>query len=387
SIGELKSKPLQQSVQALNSLGIQPDFIIARAEREIDEKRKEKIHLASGVPVDHIIANPDVASIYDVPLVLERQNVPEMVAKSLKIKLTEKDMKEWRHMISEREKATKKIRVGIIGKYQKTGDYTLSDTYVCVVEALKHGARVNEVTPELVWINSEDLEGMTYQKSAKILRDLSLDGIVVPQGWGKRGVEGKVTAIRFAREEKVPYLGLCFGMQMAVIEFGRNVLHLANANTQEADPKTKHPVIHVIESQKKLLKNKQYGGTIRLGAWACTLTKGTKLEKIYTENTHSTDAAWLMQNPMQEKLVDAKGSIFERHRHRYEFNIDYKEKYEKAGMTIAGLSPDKTLVEAIEIADHPFFIGTQFHPEYLSRPLAPHPLFIGFTKACKKTKK
>jgi CTP synthase len=201
------------------------------------------------------------------------------------------------------------------------------------------------------------------------------------------GFEGKVTAIRFAREEKVPYLGLCFGMQMAVIEFGRNVLHLANANTQEADPKTKHPVIHVIESQKKLLKNKQYGGTIRLGAWACTLTKGTKLEKIYTENTHSTDAAWLMQNPMQEKLVDAKGSIFERHRHRYEFNIDYKERYEKAGMTIAGLSPDKTLVEAIEIADHPFFIGTQFHPEYLSRPLAPHPLFIGFTKACKKTKK
>lgn len=383
SIGELKSKPLQQSVQALNSLGIQPDFIIARAEREIDEKRKEKIHLASGVPVDHIIANPDVASIYDVPVMLEKQNVPEMVAKALKIKLTEKDMKEWRQMTAEREKAKTPIRIGIIGKYQKTGDYTLSDTYVCVVEALKHGSRVNRVIPELVWINSEDLEGMPYAKAVQILKGHNVDGIVVPQGWGKRGVEGKITAIRYAREEKVPYLGLCFGMQMAVIEYGRNVLKLLEANTEEADPNTKHPVIHVIEEQKKLLKNNQYGGTIRLGAWACKVTPNSKIASLYKEYTYTKDVAWLMQNPMQAQIKNTDGFIFERHRHRYEFNITYKEEYEKHGMKVGGISPDGTLVESIEIEKHPFFIGTQFHPEYLSRPLAPHPLFIGFTKACK----
>jgi CTP synthase len=250
------------------------------------------------------------------------------------------------------KKKEKIVQIAIVGKYQKDGDYILQDAYVSVVEALKHASAVTGIGIKLNWIDSEDknmnLEGM--------------DAILVPQGWGKRGIEGKVMAIKYARENNIPYLGLCFGMQMATIEFARDVLGFKDANTEEAEGGTSHPVIHTMDYQKELIKNKQFGGTIRLGAWPLKIKKGTLLYKIYGKDT----------------------VLNERHRHRYEFNNKYREQFEKAGFVISGTSPDGKLVEAIELKDHPFFVGTQFHPEYISRPLTPHPIFVEFLKTAAK---
>lgn len=350
SIGELKSKPLQQSVSQLNSLGLSPDFIVCRSELSVDNKRKEKIALASGLLTKNIIACPDVDSIYKVPLILKKQKFDTKIIKLLKLKDKKSNLEKWKGFVKSIDNTKSKVKICIVGKYQKTGDYTLSDSYVCVVESLKHAGWKLGVNPEIVWIDSEDknmkLEGM--------------DGIIIPQGWGKRGVEGKISAIKYARINNIPYLGLCFGMQMAVIEYARNVLGLKKANTTEADPKTKYPVIHTMEDQIKLLKEKKYGGTIRLGAYPCKLKNGSILKNIYK-----------------------KDLISERHRHRYEFNNKYKKQFEKNGMVICGTSPDGKLVEAIELTKHKFFIGTQFHPEYKSRPLTPHPIFVEFLKASK----
>ena len=348
SIGELKSKPLQQSVSVLNSLGIMPDFIVCRSEKAVDEKRKGKIAMSSGLPIENIIAAPDVESIYEVPMVLEKQHFAEKIIKKLKIKHEKKNLNDWKDLVKSIKTSKKQVDIGIIGKYQKTGDYVLKDSYVCVVESLKHAGWKLGLKPNLVWFDAENLNN-DYSKLA---------GIIIPQGWGKRGIEGKINAIKYARENNVPYLGLCFGMQMAVIEFARNVLNLKNANTEEADPDTKYPVIHTMNYQKELIKNHEYGGTIRLGSYPCKIKKGTKLSKIYKQTL-----------------------ISERHRHRYEFNNKYKNQFEKAGMVISGTSPDGKLVEAIELPNHKFFIGTQFHPEYKSRPLSPHPIFVDFLKA------
>lgn len=268
----------------------------------------------------------------------------------------------------------KKVRIAMVGKYFVTGEYNLVDSYVSVVEALRHASWKLEVTPDLHWIDAEEVE----KKGTKILE--GYDGIVVPQGWGSRGTEGKIEAIKFARENKIPYLGLCFGMQMATIEFARNVLKLKKANTEEADPDTPHPVVHVMPSQLEYLKNKQYGGTIRLGAWPCKLGEDTVLKSLYEKYGKGKEMPWNIPNPLQGKSVG--DVIYERHRHRYEFNNKYKKDFEKAGMKISGTSPDGKLVEAIELSDHPFFVGTQFHPEYISRPLTPHPVFMGFVDAC-----
>ena len=349
SIGELKSKPLQQSVGTLNSLGIMPDFIVCRSEKAVDDKRKEKIALASGVSSENIIAAPDVESIYEVPLVLEKQKFAEKIIKNLRLKHKKKDIKDWIDLNNRIKLTKKEVNIGIIGKYQKTGNYVLTDSYVCVVESLKHAGWKLGIKPKLIWFDAE-----------KVDNDFSnLDGLIIPQGWGKRGIEGKIKAIEYARINNIPFLGLCFGMQMAVIEFARNVLKLKDANTAEADPNTKFPVIHTMDYQKELIKNKQFGGTIRLGSWPCKLKKGTKLSKIYSN----------------------KEIINERHRHRYEFNNKYKKQFEEKGLTISGTSPDGKLVEAIEISNHKFFVGTQFHPEYKSRPLHPHPIFIEFLKS------
>jgi len=246
----------------------------------------------------------------------------------------------------------------LVGKYVKHGDGQHKDVYVSVLEALKHAASAKKVKLEIVAIDANDLD-------AKELSLGQFDAIVVPQGWGSRAVEGKIAAVKFARENKIPYLGLCFGMQMAVIEFARNVCGLKNANSTEADPKTKYPVIHVMEDQKKYLETHQYGGTIRLGAWPCKIQKNTILEKIYQ-----------------------KTEISERHRHRYEVNNEFREMLSKKGLVFSGLSPDGELVESIELPNtiHPFFIGTQFHPEYKSRPLSPHPIFVSFIEAAIKNK-
>jgi len=349
SIGELKSKPLQQSVSQLNSLGLMPDFIVCRSEIAVDEKRKEKIAMSSGLPIENIIAAPDVCSIYEVPLILEKQKFAEKIINKLKLKHGKKNLLAWKNLVKSIKTSKKTVEIGIIGKYHKTGDYVLTDSYVCVVEALKHAGWKLGLKPNLIWFDSENLNN-DYSK---------LDGIIIPQGWGKRGIEGKINAVTYARENNIPYLGLCFGMQMAVIEFARNVLRLKNANTEEADPHTKHLVIHTLDYQKELIKKHEFGGTIRLGSYSCLIKKGTKLSSVYGKQS----------------------TVNERHRHRYEFNSKYRSQFEKAGMVISGTSPDGKLVEAIELPKHKFFIGTQFHPEYKSRPLSPHPIFVEFLKA------
>lgn len=386
SIGELKSKPAQQSVQRLNGLGIQPDFVVTRSEVAIDEKRKEKIAIFCNLGKEDIISNPDLKSIYHLPILLEEQKFGEKIIRKfgIKNKLPALGLSKWKKFESDQLSAKKKIKIALVGKYFTTGDYKLTDSYVSVIEAIKQASWTQGFDPELSWIDSTELE-----KGDINLKDFN--GIIVPQGWGSRGVEGKLKAVKYARENKIPYLGLCFGMQMATIEFARNVLKLKNANSTEVDSKTKHPVVHVMPEQAEYLAKKQYGGTIRLGSWPCQLKKGTLLEKIYKKNGSNLESPWHTDH-QSSKLHDlslaspAGGSencnlIYERHRHRYEFNNDYLEQFEKAGFVISGTSPDGKLVEAIELKDHPFFIGTQFHPEYISRPLTPHPIFMAFIQA------
>ena len=382
SIGELKSKPLQQSVMLLNSLGLQPDIIIGRAEKEIDLKRKEKIALASGLSTEDIISNPDVGSIYEVPLVLKQQKLDEDIIKKLGLKSKQKDLKLWKKMVGRIKNTSRKVKIAMVGKYQKTGDYTLEDSYVCVVEALKHAGWFFGVSPELTWVDSESLENLNDEEIKE--KFILVNAIVVPQGWGSRGVEGKIKAAKYSREKKIPYLGLCFGMQMATIEFGRHVVGLKNANTEEVDSKTPFSVIHIMENQQEYLSKKQFGGTIRLGAWPCVIKKDTLLEKAYKSHGGGKENPWYQPNPLFiNEGSKAKGHrlIYERHRHRYEFNNSYKQQFEKNGFVFSGTSPDGKLVEAIELKDHPFFVGTQFHPEYISRPLTPHPIFLSFIEA------
>ena len=386
SIGELKSKPIQQSISQLHSLGIQPDFVVCRAEKDVDLKRKEKIALSSGVPLENIISNPDVKNIYEIPLLFHKQNLDKKIAKQLGLRkktLASQILRNWKNVVT--KKAKKEVEIGIVGKYQKTGDYLLSDSYVCVVESLKHAGFKLGLKPNIKWIDSSSLEKMDKEEFARTLS--SLDGMIVPQGWGSRGVEGKIKAVSFAREKKLPYLGLCFGMQMAVIEFARNVLNFKDANSEEVDPNTPYPVIHIMPNQKKYLAEKQYGGTIRLGAWPCLINPKTKLEQSYQKYGSDRKSPWFYPNPLQKKLSMISNNrllIYERHRHRYDFNLNYRKKFEKAGLVVSGISPDGKLVEAIEIKDHPFFVGVQFHPEYLSRPLYPHPLFVSFLEAASR---
>jgi len=360
-IGEMKTKPTQHAVRALNSAGIQPDFIIARSVAGIDAPRRRKLAVFCNIQENDVISAPDIKSIYDVPINYEKDNLGERILEKFGLPLGKKDLVNWRKMVNKIKSAKKQVNIGIVGKYFSTGNFCLTDSYISVIEAIKHAGAANNVKPVLHWINAEDVE----KQGVRILK--KFDGIIVPQGWGSRGAEGKIATIRYARENKVPYFGLCFGMQMAVIEFARDVLGFKGANSEEVDPKTKYPVIHIMPGQKELLAKKQYGGTIRLGGWPCKIMPGTHLASAYAK-------------------YSKKGTISERHRHRYEFNNKYREQYEKAGLRVAGTSPDGKIVEAIEITKHPFFIGTQFHPEYISRPLDPHPLFVEFLRVCGKGK-
>ena len=377
SVGELKSKPAQQSVKLLNAMGIQPDFLVARSEKTIDAKRREKLAVFCNLSDEDIIAAPDLPSIYQVPLFLNEQKFGEkiMTKLGLRKRMVSGGLEAWKKFEEARQAAKKTVKIAMVGKYFATGDYKLADSYVSVIEALKQAAWLQGVKPELTWVDSAEYEDGKLSLSG-------FDGIIVPQGWGKRGVEGKLKAVKYARENKVPYLGLCFGMQMAVIEFARNVLRLRGANTTEADPKTKYPVIHVMPDQAEYLARKQYGGTIRLGAWPCVIKSGTKLDEIYKNYGKNNDGPWQQSNGSNVAPAGTTNVIYERHRHRYEFNNEYREKFEKAGLVISGTSPDGELVEAIELMNHPFFIGTQFHPEYIARPLTPHPIFMAFVKAC-----
>ncbi len=382
NIGELKSKPAQTSVRILNGMGIQPDIMIARAAMKIDQRRLERLALFCNIQSDHIFMAPDLDTIYEVPLLFHRQNhhLATTCLRLLKLKNKKhQDLKEWQTMTSRAmKKWPKTVKIAMVGKYFATGDFELVDSYVSVVEAVRHACWKIGVTPKFSWIDSEKIGS---KKQAKELLS-GLDGIIVPQGWGSRGTEGKIYAIEYARENKVPYLGLCFGMQMAVIEYARNILGHKDANSTEVNAETKSPVIHMMPDQEKYLLKNQYGGTIRLGAWPCAVKSGTRLYELYKKYGDGKNAPWWQ--PRKDKpLKVAKGDtmIFERHRHRYEFNNDFKKELEKAGLVISGTSPDGKLVEAIEIHDHPFFVGTQFHPEYISRPLSPHPVFLGFIEA------
>lgn len=356
SIGEMKSKPAQMSVKELNSMGIQPDILLARSGAPVDALRRKKLALFCSLEPEDIISSPDVPSIYEVPINYEDQGLTDRILGKMGLKRKETDLKEWRKFVKNVKLAEKVVKIGIVGKYFTTGDFTLSDSYISVIEAIKHAAFTQRVKPEISWIDA----GKLLEKPEQLNK---FQGVIVPGGFGSRDVEGKIAAIKYCRENNIPYLGLCYGMQLAVIEFARNVLNLDGANTTENDPKTKYPVIHIMPDQIKKMLDKNYGGSMRLGAWECVLKEGSMVRSLY-----------------------GKDKISERHRHRYEFNNDFKADFEKYGLSIVGTSPDGKLVEVVEIPSHPFFAGSQFHPELKSRPLSPHPLFMGFIKAANQVK-
>lgn len=371
-LGEMKSKPAQASIYELYKLGIHPDFVVCRSEIGIDDKRKKTMSFNTGVKEENIISAPDMDSVYKVPLILRDQDVHIKLQNRLGLPVRPLVFDDWEKFVTNLEstqKTGKEIKVAIAGKYFASGEYVLEDSYVCVVEAVKHACWKLGVKPVIQWFNIEDFEDDTKRVELEQLIKEQYHGIIIPQGWGSRGVEGKVKAVEFARKEKIPFLGLCFGMQMAVIEYARNVLGLKKANTLEADPDTPDPVIHIMPEQEKYLKEKNYGGTIRLGLWPCKLSIDSVIEKSYKKYA-------------PEQISNE--TINERHRHRYEVNNDYKQQLADAGLVFSGTSPDGRLAEAVElpISVHPFFVGVQFHPEYRSRPLSPHPLFCGFVETC-----
>ncbi len=355
-VGEMKTKPTQYAVRTLNSYGVHPDIIVARSDRPLDKKRKEKIAFSSNVPVENIISAPDVDSIYDIPLNFEKDGLSTTLLKLLKTKPKQTDLADWRRFVTKLKSAKDEVKIAMVGKYFKTGDFVLSDVYISVIESLKHAAAANGKKLKLEWLSAMD-----YEEDPKKLKELSgFDGILVPGGFGERGVEGKIKAIEYARVNNIPYFGLCYGMQLAVIEFARHVAGLKEAHTTEVNPDTKYPVIAVMESQKEKIAAKNYGGSMRLGAYPATLKLGTIARAAYGSD-----------------------KISERHRHRYEVNPEFVSQLEEKGLVFSGMSPDRTLMEIAELPKkvHPFFVGVQFHPEFKSSPLKPHPLFVAFVKA------
>jgi CTP synthase len=358
TVGEMKTKPTQNAVRLLNSYGVQPDIILARSTHALDKKRKEKLAIWCNVTPENIISAPDVESIYDVPLNFERDKLSDILLKLLKKRPRgESDLTEWKHFADHAHNGKKEVKIGIVGKYFDTGDFVLSDAYLSVIEAIKFSSYELGVRPKIDWINAKDIQDGKLDVSSLS----QYDGIIVPGGFGETGIEGKISAIKWARENKIPYFGLCYGMQLMTVEYARNVAGLDGANTTEINPKTKHPVIDILPEQKELMAKKNYGGTMRLGAYPCDLQEGTIAREAY-----------------------GKATISDRHRHRYEVNPEYIERLEAAGLVFSGRSPkDERLMEIAELPRevHPFMLGTQFHPELRARPLAPHPLFTEFIKA------
>ena len=363
TLGEMKTRPTQNAVRNLNSYGVQPEIIIARGSVPLDDRRKEKIAVSCNITADNVISAPDVSSVYDVPINFEKDNLSDIILKTLKLKgKKEEDMKDWKSFADRVRSAKEEVNIAVIGKYFDTGDFVFSDAYISVIEAAKYSAYSLGKKPKLTWLNSKD-----FENGEKEVFSLGrYDGVIVPGGFGESGIEGKLKAIKFVRENKIPYLGLCYGMQLAVIEYARNVLGLKDANTTEIDPNSKNPVIDIMTGQKKNMEDGKYGGTMRLGEYKALLGKGTIARSAYGEE-----------------------EVWERHRHRYEVNSDYVKKIESAGMVFSGKSPDGNLMEIVELpkSAHPFFLGTQFHPEFKARPLHPHPLFTEFMKAVIARKK
>jgi CTP synthase len=360
--GELKSKPTQHSVRELRAIGIQPDILICRTQMPLSNSFKKKIALHCNMEIDAVIAAMDVESIYEVPLDLSKEGLGRLVAEKLSLKTKEPDLIKWKEVVRKIKEPTDTVTIAMVGKY-----VGLKDSYKSLIESLIHGGIANEVKVKIQWVDSEDIEKTDAERH---LADV--DGILIPGGFGERGIEGKVAAVTYARNKKIPFLGICLGMQCAVIEYARNVCDMTDANSSEFDKDTPYPVIYLIEEwydfrnktvQRRDLKSDK-GGTMRLGEYPCVLIGGTHAFETYGEE-----------------------EIFERHRHRYEFNNEFKESLEKGGLKISGTSPDKQLVEIVEIEDHPWFFGCQFHPEFKSRPLDPHPIFKSFINAALKEKK
>jgi len=354
-LGEQKSKPTQRAINDLHSMGLNPDFVICRSERPATNDIKQTISNVCSLSVERIISAPDVYSIYDVPVNFEKENLGATLLKVMNLPAHQKDMGEWTKLAGKIKEIKKEVNIGIVGKYFNFK--SCKDTYISVIESINHAAWMLKYKPNIIWLDSEE-----YEKDGKKLKELNkLDGIIVPGGFGNRGTEGMILVADYARKNKIPYFGLCLGMQIMTIAYARYIAQLKDANSIELNPKTPYPVIATMEDQIEKIKNKNYGGTMRLGAYPAVLKEGSVAEKAY----------------------GAK-KISERHRHRYEVNPVFIEQLEKKGLVFSGISPDRRLMEIAELPkrEHPFYLGTQFHPEFKSRPLSPHPLFTAFIKAC-----
>lgn len=355
-LGEPKTKPTQLSVRMLNSLGIQPDFIITRSEKYLDQRRRDRFALFCNIHPENIISNPDLASVYEIPQVLHKQELDRKILEKLQLPIKVPNIVPWENLLKKiTRKYEKTVSIAIVGKYFGTGDYQLRDSYAALFDALEHASWQVGVAVKTHWIDAGKVEKVGEEIIGKP------DGIIVPIGWGERGAEGMIVAASYARRNSIPYLGLCYGMQLAVVAFARDVLGWKDANTTENDPKTAHPVIDLMPKQKEFMARRAYGGTMRLGSWEAVVKKGTQAYELYGKELTS-----------------------ERHRHRYEFNNQYLEDFKKQGLVISARSVAENLVEIIELPkeEHPFYLGTQGHPEYKSRPLHPHPIFLGFLEAC-----
>ncbi len=404
TLGEMKTRPTQNAVHQLASYGVTADIIIARADMPLDDRRKEKIAVACNIPAKRVISAPDIESIYDVPINFERDRLGDIVLEALNVPAGERagalkdtpliSMSAWKKMTKGIKGSTDKpLNIAIVGKYFNTGDFVLTDAYISVLEAIKFSGYAAHVKPIIHTVNARDFEkgegyrgkGVGDQKVANAQSSTlyptpysrldEMDGVIVPGGFGESGIEGKLNVIRYCRENKIPYFGLCYGMQLMTIEYARNVLGLVGAHTAEIDPQAPHLVIDIMPDQKKKVAEGDFGGSMRLGLYPAKLLKGSVAQEAYSQ---------FDGKPLPKPTVTIK----ERHRHRYEVNPKYVERIEKGGLVFSGKSPDGTLCEIAELprSEHPFFLGTQFHPEFLARPLMPHPLFTEFLKAAKGRK-
>ncbi len=367
-LGEPKTKPTQQSVRALNSMGIQPDFIIARSEKPLDKRRRDRFSLFCNMRPEDIISSPDAQTVYEVPLQFHQQKLLERICQKLSLPYKEPALISWSELINRiKIKKSKQVTLAIVGKYFTTGEYQLRDSYAALMDAIDHAAWAKETEVKTLWIDAENVEKNGIERYTK-----GVDGLIVPIGWGERGAEGMITAAGWARKNKIPYLGLCYGMQLAVVSFAREEIGWPDANTVEDSKNTPHPVIHLMPAQKQFMERRSYGGTMRLGAWQAIVKKGT--------------IAWEAYDKYGGLIDKNKGLTSERHRHRYEFNDKYIRDFESKGLVISARSVVENLVEIIELPKdvHPFYLGTQGHPEYKSRPLTPHPIFLEFIEACLK---
>lgn len=359
SLGEAKTKPTQHSVKLLRGIGIQPDFIVTRTEKPLDEVRREKIALFCNVHEDDVISDSDIDNVYAVPLLFEEQFLSKKILRKLRLRKDNNELKIWKNYISNIRNLDDSISIGIVGKYFDIGSSQLSDSYISVIEAVKHAAWNNNLNPNIKWIDSK-----IFEKNPEKISNLnSVDGIIVPGGFGLSGIEGKIKTIQYSRENDIPYLGLCLGMQLAVVEYARDICNLKGANSSEVDKSTKYPVIDFIPEQVKILRDSRYGASMRLGAYPAILKKDSIVQQLYDKN-----------------------KIFERHRHRYEVNPKFVDILEKNGLVFSGWSPDRILMEFMELPYHSYFVGTQAHPEFKSRPMNPSPLFDGLIKAIVKKK-